>query len=503
MNGFIGMDVGTSGTKAVLFSDKGDILNTAFQTYALEQPQNGWAQQDPLDWKNAALQTLRTLAQNCGGAMIRGIGVSGQMHGLVLLDAHNMPLTDSIIWCDQRTGDEVQEICRVIGRQKYIELTCNAPNTSFTLTKLLWVRRHLPEVYAKIHKVLLPKDYVQFCLTGKFATDVSDASGTGYFSVRERDWCSEILEAFEIPRQWLPQVYESWEPVAAISRETAAYTGLPGETVVCAGAGDQAAAALGNGILQSGEVSISLGTSGVVFSAVDTPAYDPQGRVHTFCHSVPGKWHIMGVTQACGLSVSWFRHTFAEERSYRELDHAAALCSSDGVLFLPYLMGERTPHLDPDCRGVFAGLSARHSADVLYRAVLEGVCMSICDCDALLRELGVRARQTSVCGGGANSPLWLQILADMLGRSVCTGDSKESGAKGAAMLAAAASGVYADLETANRHMNQTAFCEIAYNADAHAAYMPAYHKYRALYPAVQSVMQGETETEVTGTCGKK
>ncbi len=293
MNGFIGMDVGTSGTKAVLFSEKGEILNTAFQAYALEQPQNGWAQQDPSDWKNAALQTLRTLAQNCAGAVIRGIGVSGQMHGLVLLDAHNTPLTDSIIWCDQRTGDEVQEICRVIGRQKYIELTCNAPNTSFTLTKLLWVCRHLPEVYAKIHKVLLPKDYVQFCLTGKFATDVSDASGTGYFSVRERDWCSEILEAFEIPRQWLPQVYESWEPVASISRETAAYTGLPGDTVVCAGAGDQAAAALGNGILQSGEVSISLGTSGVVFSAVDTRPMTRRGE------------YILSATVCPGNGTSW------------------------------------------------------------------------------------------------------------------------------------------------------------------------------------------------------
>lgn len=486
MNYFIGADVGTSGTKSVLFDEKGNIVADSYREYPLYQPQNGWAEQNAEDWKNAVFETLRELSSVVDPSDIKGVGVSGQMHGLVMLDENNKPLDRSLIWCDQRTGKQVDEVCTLIGREKYIDLTYNAPNTSFTLFKLLWIKENKPEVYSKIKKVLLPKDYINFCLTGNFVTDVSDAGGTGYFSVKNRNWCDEILDKFGIEKSFLPEIHESCDHVGTVTAETSEKTGLTVNTVVAAGAGDQAAAALGNGILCQGDMSISMGTSGVVFSAVDSPVYDKQGRIHTFCHAVPGMYHVMGVTQGCGLSLSWFRHNFTENMSYKELDEKACDISSDGIVFLPYLMGERTPHLDPDCRGVFAGLSAGHSTVNLYRAVLEGVCFSLKDCYEIIVSLGLNAENISVCGGGANSKLWLKILADVLGKDIRKNDNSESGARGVAVLAGVASSVFDNVNDASASMNSSVLTPVCFDSDNTVKYDVIYKIYKALYFGIKN-----------------
>ena len=485
MKYIIGADIGTSGTKAVLFSEKGEPLYSAYREYELLQPHNGWAEQRPEDWKKAVFETLKELSAKVNADDIKGIGMSGQMHGLVLLGKDNAPLCDSIIWCDQRTGKEVEEICRVIGRENYIDLTCNAPNTGFTLSKLLWVKNNRPDIFGKINKILLPKDYINYCLTSNFITDVSDASGTGYFSVKERKWCREILDTFGIKEEWLPEVQESCFTAGGITAAAAEQCGLNVGTAVACGAGDQAAAALGNNIVKSGDVSISLGTSGVVFSATDSSVSDKLGRTHTFCHSVPGMWHVMGVTQACGLSVSWFRQNFARDMTYKQLDDMAAEVSSDGIIYLPYLMGERTPHMDPDCRGVFAGLAARHGTANLFRALIEGVCFSLRDCDELLKMLKIKAKGTYVCGGGAKSALWTGILADVLGRELFILDNPESGAKGVAILAAVAGGIYGDVLSACAAMNVLNGKKQAWSSSSYSEYDKIYPVYKKLYGAVK------------------
>lgn len=486
MNYFIGVDVGTSGTKSVLFDEKGNIVADSYREYPLYQPQNGWAEQDAEDWKNAASETLKELSSKVSASDIKGIGVSGQMHGLVMLDENNNVLDRSLIWCDQRTAPQVEEVCKVIGKEKYIELTFNAPNTSFTLFKLLWVKENKPEIYSKIKKVLLPKDYINFCLTDNFVTDVSDAGGTGYFSVKSRCWCDEILDTFGIDKALLPEVKESCESVGTLTAETAHETGLNVNTVVSAGAGDQAAAALGNGIIAEGDMSISMGTSGVVFSAVKEPLYDKKGRIHTLCHAVPGIYHVMGVTQSCGLSLSWFRHNFAEGKSYKELDSEAANISSDGIVFLPYLMGERTPHLDPDCRGSFTGISAGHTTANLYRAVLEGVCYSLKDCYEIMRSIGLSAENIGVCGGGANSMLWLEILADVLGKDITKNDNSESGARGVAILSSVASGIYKSVEQAAQKMNSAVLTPVCADVEKNEKYNKIYEVYKALYAGIRN-----------------
>lgn len=488
MSYFVGIDVGTSATKSVLFNDLGEIVSTSSMEYDLIQPHNGWAEQNPEDWKNAAIQTLKDIVSKVDAKEVKGIGVSGQMHGLVLIDKDCKPLSNSIIWCDQRTQKEVNQIVDTIGKENYIELTLNAPNTSFTLSKLLWVKNNHPDLYKKIYKILLPKDYINFCLTGNFATDVSDASGTGYFDVKRRKWSNEILNAFDIDEKLLPTIYQSSNSIGNINNEICELTGLSKDTVVVAGAGDNAAAAVGNGIISENSASVSLGTSGVVFTAIDKPIYDKKGRVHTFCHAVDNMWHIMGVTQGCGLSVSWFKHNFADNYSYKELDEKASKITSDGIIFLPYLMGERTPHLDSNCRGSFTGLSASHNSINLYRAVLEGACFSLKDCCAVIEEIGIKVNSYKACGGGANSDLWLQILADVLGRDLYTDGNSERGALGVAILASVGSGVYSSIEQANENMNTLKLSKILYDKLSNVNYDKIYFSYKNLYHAIKNAL---------------
>ena len=489
MSYFIGIDVGTSATKSVLFDETGKIIFSNSSEYELIQLHNGWAQQRPNDWKNAAVETLKSIVQKVSVDEIKGIGVTGQMHGLVVLDENDNVLYDSIIWCDQRTEKEVNQVIDTIGNERYIDLTLNAPNTSFTLSKLLWLKNNESEIFSKIRKVLLPKDYINFCLTGNFSTDVSDASGTGCFDVKGRCWSEGILNAFDIDKELLPQVYESSQVVGNITEDIAIKTGLSTNTIVVAGAGDQAAAAVGNGVIKPGCTSISLGTSGVVFTAVDKPVYDKIGRSHTFCHAVENMWHVMGVTQGCGLSVNWFRKNFAQEYSYAELDENAKGITSDGIIYLPYLMGERTPHLDPNCRGSFTGFSVNHNRFNFYRAVLEGICFSLKDCCEVICESGVDLNMVKVGGGGAKSKLWLQILADITMNNLYSSQCVESGALGVAILASVGSGYYNSVTEASKKMIVCDLTMTAFNSDKLDYYNSIYKTYKNLYCAIKSAQE--------------
>lgn len=496
MSYFIGIDVGTSAAKSVLFDDNGKIICTDSSEYELIQLHNGWAQQKPNDWKEAVIKTLKSISTKVNPNEIKGIGVSGQMHGIVVLDKNDNVLYDSIIWCDQRTKKEVSQIIDTIGKERYVDLTLNSPNTSFTLSKLLWLKNNEPEVFSKIRKVLLPKDYINFCLTGNFSTDVSDASGTGFFDVAGRGWSRDILKSFNIPLDWLPKVYESADVIAVITKEISEITGLSQNTVVVAGAGDQAAAALGNGVITSGSTSISLGTSGVVFTSLDEPVYDRFGRTHTFCHAVKDKWHIMGVTQGCGLSVSWFKKNFADEYSYKQLEENAEKTTSDGLIYLPYLIGERTPYMDPNCRASFTGVSANHSVYNLYRAVLEGVCFSLKDCCDIISKYKVSINDVKVSGGGAKSSLWLHLLADILGYNLNTSEFVESGALGAAVLASVGSGFYKCLPDAAEKMLQKESKCIVPNLENKKHYDETHKLYKRLYYALKSTYGEKLNTEI-------
>lgn len=478
----LGIDIGTSGTKAILYDEKGRGIDVADESYPLYGGGIGWAEQSPSDWRGAAFSTIKRLVSNNKAAQIVGIGLSGQMHGLVLLGSDDKPLANSIIWCDTRAQDECAEILTAM--PNYSSFTLNPPIVGFTLPKLLWVKKHKPEVYAKINKILLPKDYVNFCLTGNFSTDVSDASGTGYFDVARRCWSSEVLAAFGIKEEWLPKVFESSASVGEVSEGVMAELGLTEKVAVAAGAGDQAAAGLGNYVVKSGDVSISLGSSGVVFSATEKPIRDRRGRVHTFCHAIPNMWHIMGVTQAAGISVKWFRDNIAKATSYKELDAEGEKTpiGSNGLLFLPYLNGERTPHLDSGIRGAYIGLSSATTNIEMYRATVEGVNFSLKNCMDLIKDTGLQPDKILVCGGGAKSMLWLQMLADILGENLVKRENAESGTKGAAILALVAASVYQNVSLAIDAFEKVAESVIMQNEKNTLKYAGFYKLYNELYP---------------------
>ena len=471
MTQLVGLDVGTTGVKALALSPTGEVLARAEETYGLSTPHAGWAEQDPEDWRRAAERALARL-----GGEATAIGLSGQMHGLVVLDERDRILRPAILWNDQRTEAECAEIEERVGLERLIGLTGNRALTGFTAPKLLWLRRHEPETYGRIAHVLLPKDYVRLRLTGEHAIDVADASGTLLFDVAERRWSQEMVDELELDPAWLPRALESPE----ISGTTAA--GIP----VAAGAGDQAAAALGVGVDRPGPVSVVLGTSGVVFAALPGFAADPQARVHAFCHAVPGGWHAMGVMLSAAGSLRWFRDALGGRHDYGELLAAAEQSppGADGLTFLPYLTGERTPHADPHARGAFAGLTIRHDLGALVRAVLEGVAYGLRDSLQLLRELGVSPAAGHASGGGARSELWLRILASVLGLPIRRTATDEGSAYGAALLGGVAAGVFRDVNEA------VAACvrlddAIEPDRDWSAAYERGYPRFRLLYPALR------------------
>ena len=466
MNYLIGIDIGTSATKTVLFDEEGRVVASASQEYPLYQPHNGWAEQDPHDWRDAALETLRRVMDESGAGPedVKGIGLSGQMHGLVMLDEKGEVIRRSIIWCDQRTGAEVEDMLAIMPRERWIEVTANPPLTGWTAAKILWVRKNEPENYARCRHILLPKDYIRYVLTGVFAAEVSDASGMQLLDVPGRCWSEEVLEKLDINPEYLGKLYESCEVTGTILPEIAARTGLSEKTVVVGGAGDNAAAAVGTGVVEDGKAFTTIGTSGVVFAHSSQVTIDPKGRVHTCCCAVPGAWHVIGVAQAAGLSLQWFRNNFCQdyiEAAKRQgidaydlinMDVAAIPAGSERLIYLPYLMGERTPHLDPDCRGVFFGLSAIHTRAHMLRAVMEGVSYSLCDCNDILKEMGVHVSQMMACGGGGRSPVWRQMLADLYDCQVKTVHQSEGPALGAAILAGVGCGLYESVESACRRL---------------------------------------------------
>jgi xylulokinase len=496
---WMGLDIGTGGSRAIIMDETGAVRAAASAEHApMEQPQPTWAEQNPEDWWRAAQEAIRAALSQAGltGADIVGIGLSGQMHGAVLLDANYRVIRPSIIWCDQRSQEQADWFTEKIGARRLKEITCNPALTGFTVPKLLWVRDHEPENFGHLRMLLLPKDYVRFRLTGEFATEVSDAAGTLLLDVPQRRWSEEILEALGLTREQLPRVAESEEPTTAISGDAAALTGLRKGTPVVGGGGDQAAGGVGNGIVESGIVSSTIGTSGVLFAHTDAPRLDSLGRVHTFCHAVRGRWHVMAVTQGAGLSFRWFRDQLgaAEIEQARQSGTdpyewltrlaATAPAGSEGLLYLPYLMGERTPHLDPFARGVFFGLTARHTRAHMVRAVLEGVAYSLRDGLEIFKEMGVPSAQVRASGGGGRSPLWRQIQADIFDREMVSINATEGSAYGAALLAATGTGAFATVEEACRAcIRVTERC--VPDAARARIYEQYYAIYRDLYPRLK------------------
>ena len=493
----LGIDLGTSGTKTVLFSEDGRPVSAHTVEYPMYQPKNGWAEQDPEDWWNACAQGIRKVLENgnVNPRDVLGVGLSGQMHGLTMLDRDGNVLRSAIIWCDQRTGEQCDEMARRLGSKRVIEITANPPMTGFTAAKIMWVQQNQPDVYAKCAHILLPKDYIRYKLTGVFATEVSDAAGMQLMDVPKRAWSREMLDALGISEDLLAQMHESPDVTGKIHQEGAKATGLLPGTPVVGGAGDNAAAAVGTGVVRSGRAFTTLGTSGVVYAVSDAVSIDPQGRVHTLCASVPGKWTVMSCTQAAGLSLRWLRDTCClaemQEAKSRGVDPYVIMTEmaqgvpigAQGLLYLPYLMGERSPHPDPDCRGVFFGLSAMHGREHLIRAVMEGVAYSQAECVEVFKEMHVPIKEMVACGGGGRSPLWRQMLADLYGCTVSTIQADEGPALGAAILAGVGTGVYESVESACDRIVKTEnhLPPIAENSKAYEGYFKLYKKlYRTM-----------------------
>ncbi|ABF39907.1 xylulokinase [Candidatus Koribacter versatilis Ellin345] len=499
----LGIDVGTGGTRAVLIDDKGRVIaSRTAEHQPFASPKTGWAEQDPHDWWRACGESVRAVLVESGvtNSEIAAVGFSGQMHGAVLLDENNQVLRPSLIWCDQRTAEEARELTEQIGEKQLIEWTCNPALTNFTLTKLMWVRKHEPKLYERFRRLQLPKDYVRLRLTGEFAMDMADGSGTLLLDVARRRWSSEMANATGIDLKALPPLFESCDVCGVVSKEGAAATGLAAGTPVVAGAGDQAAGAVGLGVVSAGAVHATIGTSGVVFASTDRPAMDPLGRLHTFCHAVPGRWHVMGVTQAAGLSLRWFRDNFGtrvEDRRDpydRLMDEAAsAPPGCDGVLWAPYLMGERTPHVDPNARAALVGLAANHGRAHILRAILEGVAFSLRDSLSIFAEMGVPVSSIRLGGGGQRSPLWRQIQADVYKHKVETILVDEGAAHGAALLAGVGAKVWPTVDAACAETVQVGET-IAPDLTNSAVLQQQYERYRRIYPALRSIGMAATST---------
>jgi xylulokinase len=501
MGYFIGIDSSTTATKTLLMDSSGDVLAVASSEYTFETPHLLWSEQDPALWWDATIKSIRKVIRKTGirGDQVKGIGLSGQMHGLVILDDKGDVLRPAILWNDQRTGPQCDAIRERIGKARLIQVTGNDALTGFTAPKILWVQEEEPEIYAKIAHILLPKDYVRFKLTGEYAMDRAGGAGTILFDIRKRTWSGEILDALGIDPDWLPPTYEGTDTTGMVSKEAAEATGLSQGTPVVGGGGDQAAAAVGTGAVVEGVVSLSLGTSGVVFATMDSAAIEPEGRLHAFCHAVPGKWHLMGVMLSAAGSLRWHRDTFAPGVPFGDFVTQAddSPPGADVLLFLPYLTGERTPHPDPLARGGFIGLTVRHTLRHLTRAVLEGVSYGLRDSFELMKTAGLSdISQVRVTGGGTRSPLWLQILADILNVELVTVSSEEGVAFGAALLAATGVGEFTDVPTACQQVIRiTGRTTPGGNVPLYEALYPLYQD---LYPALSPTFNAIAEVSAVG-----
>lgn len=487
---FLGLDTSTTSSKALLINEQGEIVATASSPHTLQTPKPLWSEQDPHEWWQAVTISIRAVLQKAGvsGEAVAAIGLTGQMHGLVLLDQAGQVLRPAILWNDQRTQAQCEEIHRRVSKERFIQITGNVALTGFTAPKILWVAQNEPRVYAKAKHVLLPKDYIRYQLTGEYAMDKADGSGTVLFDLKSRAWSNEVLSALDIDPSWMPPTFEGSAFTGQVTAEAAALTGLKAGTPVAAGGGDQAAQAVGVGAVEPGVVAVTVGTSGVIFAPTSSALIEPDGRLHAFCHAVPGMWHFMGVMLSAAGSLQWYRDTLAPGTSFDDLVQEAEIvpAGSEGLQFLPYLSGERTPHPDPLARGAFVGLTVRHGRGHLTRAVLEGVAYGLKDSFTLIQNAGSEAiTQVRASGGGTKSPLWRQILASVLEAELVTVNTAEGAAYGAALLAGVGAGSWLDVPSA---------CKTAVkitgstrpDAAQVTAYRLAYPLYQGLYPALKS-----------------
>lgn len=499
MSVFLGIDVGTSGTRTLAMREDGAILATASAEYPLSSPRPGWSEQAPEDWWQATIRSVRAALRKgkFKPADVAGIGLSGQMHGSVFLDGRRQVIRPAILWNDQRTAAECAEIeSKAGGRARLIELVANPALTGFTAPKILWLRKHEPKHFDRVRQVLLPKDYVRFRLTGEFATEVSDASGTLLLDVRNRRWSKELLDRLDLDPAILPAVFESEEVSGRLTPGIGKLLGLPGGVPVVGGGGDQAAGAVGNGIVRKGVISATMGTSGVVFAHSDEVQYDPQGRLHTFCHAVRGAWHVMGVVLSAGGSLQWYRDRLADAEialaRRKKIDPydlimaqaAEAPAGCEGLYFLPYLTGERTPHADPDARGAWIGLSLRHRRPHLVRSIIEGATYAMRDSLEIIRQLKIPVQEVRLSGGGARSRFWRQLQADIYGARVVTTNSSEGPAYGVALLAAAGTGAYKNVVEACRATIEVEEKTMP-DAKTRRTYDAAYPMYQRLYRSLK------------------
>ena len=504
---FLGLDIGTTGSRVIVIDEDGKTIASATTEHApFASPEIGWAEQDPNDWWRACVNAIKEVLHSgkCTPDEIGAISFSGQMHGSVFLDETDKVIRPALLWCDQRTEKQCVEITEKIGATRLIELVSNPAVTGFTLPKILWLREVEPENWNRVRSILLPKDYIRLLLTGDKASDVADSSGTLLFDVRKRHWSQEMLDAFQLDPALLPRVFESQEITGTVSKTGSEATGLLEGTRVIAGAGDNAAGAIGMGIVSPGTVSATIGTSGVVFVVTETPTLDLKGRTHSLCHAIPNTWHMTGVTLAAGLSLRWFRDNFGDGQSYEELvaDASKIPSGSEGAVWLPYLMGERTPYLDPNARAAFVGLTASHTKSHLTRAVMEGVAFSLRDAFEIFRELGAPIEAIRLGGGGARSQLWRQIQADVYGQAVETIESDEGAAFGAAILAGVGVGAWPSVEEACRKTIHIAD-RIEPNLKSSAILDRNYQAYRTLYsslsPAIDLLQEQERNELSTAT----
>ncbi|MEQ1764176.1 MAG: xylulokinase [Pyrinomonadaceae bacterium] len=481
---FLGVDIGTGGSRAVVIDEAGAVLAQATVEHApFASPHTGWSEQSPDDWWSAASDAIRSVLASVSEE-IGAVSFSGQMHGSVFLDEGDTVIRPALLWNDQRTAPQVDRLKATIGDELIIEMVANPAVTGFTLPKLLWLRDNEPENWSRVRSVLLPKDYVRLRLTGEKACDVADASGTLMFDVRNRCWSEQMLDTVDVDSSLLPPVVESTEAAGAVSEAGSEATGLKVGTPVFAGAGDNAAGAIGAGLVSPGTLGVTIGTSGVVFVVTDKPTLDPKGRAHLLCHAIPDRWHMTGVTLAAGYSLKWFRDVFAPGVSYDELTAEAArvLAGSDGLIWQPYLMGERSPHMDPNATASFTGITGSHRRGHFVRAIMEGVAFSLRDSVGVFRSLGAPINEIRLGGGGASSPLWRQIQADVYGQPVSTLVADEGAAFGAALLAGVGVGAWPSVETAvgeTIRISET----VEPNPDDSATLEGNYQKYRSLYPA--------------------